>query len=148
MSFASELLSRVWLAPLGSRRLTARVRRILPLLVACATLLAFSRSAHAAVPMCSNDGRSIAAPPIMVPGRGLVLEAPRPCPQPAEGLLLRSLPNDPGGQPTVPVESPLRVVPVFASALPRPYAGRLLIEVTGRPRRSPATDAIYRPPRA
>lgn len=148
MSSVSELLPRVRRAPWGSRRFGARARRVLPLIFAFATLLGFSRSAHAAVPMCSSDGRSIAAPPIMVPGRHLVLEAPRPCAPTGGTLLVRSLPPDPGGQPTVPLESPLRVMPVFASAPPRPYAGRTLIEVTERPAGSPATDGIYRPPRA
>lgn len=125
----------------------ARARRVLPLIFAFATLLAFSRTAHAAVPMCSSDGRSVAAPPIMVPGRGLVLDTPRSCPRPSGTPLMRALPHDPGGQPTVPLESPLRVVPVFASALPRPYAGRTPIEIAARPLGSPTTDDIYRPPR-
>jgi hypothetical protein len=120
---------------------------VLPLIFAFATLLGLSRSAHAAVPMCSSDGRSIAAPPIMVPGRNLVLEAPPTCPPTSGTLLVRALPNDPGGQPTIPLESPLRVIPVFARALPRPHAGRMLIEFTTLPAGSPATDGIYRPPR-
>jgi hypothetical protein len=148
MSFVSALLSCLRSAPLGSWRLRTGAHRVLPLIFAFATLFGFSRSADAAVPMCSSDGRSIAAPPIMVPGRNLVLEAPRPCPPPPGSLLVRALPNDPGGQPTVPLESPLRVVPVFASAPPRPHAGRTLIEYTARPAGSPATDGIYRPPRA
>jgi hypothetical protein len=121
---------------------------VLPLILAFAVLLGFSGSADAAVPMCSSDGRSIAAPPIMVPGRNLVLEAPRSCPPPTGTPLVRALPQDPGSQPPVPLENPLRVVPVFGTAPPRPCSGRTLIEVTARPPGSAATTGVYRPPRA
>jgi len=92
-------------------------------LVLVFALLASTRAEAAVVPMCSSDGRSVIAPPIMVPNRGLVLEAPHPCPQP-ERALMRSMPRDPGGQPTPPSDGPIRALPIVPPDLPVPYVGR------------------------
>lgn len=99
----------------------ARVRRLMPALLVLILAVLTTSNANAAVPMCSEDGRSIVAPPIMAPNRGLVLEAPRPCPQPV-ALLIRSVPSDPGGQPTPPSDGPIRAVPVRSADLPSPRA--------------------------
>src|SRR5688572_9083647 len=95
-------------APRRSGSLRRAERVLLVLAAALVTLLSTS-SARAAVPMCSEDGRTIAAPPIMAPNRGLVLDAPRPCP-PQGSVLVRSVPSDPGGQPTPPSDGPIRAV--------------------------------------
>jgi hypothetical protein len=100
---------------------SARARRLLPMLLVLLVALLSSSRAEAAVPMCSEDGRSIVAPPIMFPNRGLVLEAPRPCPEPVTALI-RSVPSDPGGQPTPPSDGPMRALPVTPADLPLPCA--------------------------
>jgi hypothetical protein len=86
------------------------VSRLLAALVVLAAVL-LGAEAHAAVPMCSEDGRSIAAPPIGTAVRGLVLEASVPCAK-ASPLATRSLPAEPGAPVTTPAPSPLRAVPV------------------------------------
>jgi hypothetical protein len=98
-------------------------------------ILLVGGEARAAVPMCSEDGRTIAAPPIGTPTRDLVLEAgPLPCrgatatspsrpaepdrsSTPSESPLLRAMPaprwalQRPGGTPARLVE----LLPVFDS---------------------------------
>jgi hypothetical protein len=123
------------------------VLRLIPaLLVLVFGILASAPAQAAVVPMCSDDGRSIIAPPIMVPVRGLVLEAPRPCPEP-ESTLMRSMPRDPNGQPTTPSESPLRAMPISSPDLPAPCAvGRSRDDAAGSPGLELA-GSIERPPR-
>ena len=116
------------------------------LFAALLTLLA-SANAHAAVPMCSEDGRTVAAPPIMAPNRGLVLEAPRPCP-PQNVVLIRSMPRDPGGQPTPPSDGPIRVLPVTPADLPLPYAGRRASDHDAKVNGLELVQGIERPPRS
>jgi hypothetical protein len=120
---------------------------LLPALLVLVFGVLAAPSARAAVPMCSDDGRSIVAPPIMAPNRGRVLEAPRPCPKP-ESVLVRANPPDPGGQPTPPSDAPIRAVPVTASDLPRPY---LKLSGTADAQRSTGLElarSFERPPRS
>jgi hypothetical protein len=102
--------------------------------------------ARASVPMCSGDGRSVIAPPTLMPGRGLVLEAPRPCPQP-EPALVRGVPHDPGGQPAPPSDGPMRALPVAAAPLPLPHATRGRHDHAARSTGLELISAIERPPR-
>jgi hypothetical protein len=97
--------------------------------------------------MCSEDGRSIIAPPIMAPNRGLVLEVPRPCPQPVS-VLERSMPRDPGGQPIPLREGPIRAVPLVPGDLPRPYLGRRATDQAASSTGLELCSSIERPPRA
>jgi hypothetical protein len=132
----------------GTSRRFARARRLLQaLFVLLFGVLATSNAEAAVVPMCSEDGRSIVAPPITVPSRGLVLEAPRPCPQP-DSLLVGSLPRDPGGQPTPPSEGPLRVVPLGPVDLPLPYVGRRSSSDASMSTGLELIGSIDRPPRS
>lgn len=52
--------------------------KLLPIVIAAMVLLG-ARTASAAVPMCSEDGRSLAAPPILMPSKDRVLKHDAPC---------------------------------------------------------------------
>jgi hypothetical protein len=122
------------------------VQRLLPALLVLLFAVLAAPNARASVPMCSGDGRSIVAPPIMGPNRGLVLEAPRPCPKP-DTTLTRAVPRDPGGQPTPPSDGPLRAVPVSAEDLPRLYLERRSGDHAARSTGLELGRSIERPPR-
>ena len=96
--------------------------------------------------MCSEDGRSVTAPPIMVPSRGLVLDAPSEC---AELLaLLQESPGDErGGSLAASGDSPPRAMPSRAFVPLSPLRGRTGIERTLLPIRPGAPAAVYRPPK-
>jgi hypothetical protein len=107
-----------------------------------------SSPARAAVPMCSNDGRSVAAPPMILPWRELKLEAGTPCQQP-ENPLLRVMPEQQRQAPSSsPAPAPLRAMPVCTSELPPPPGVRTRIEESAVPTSLYLANAIYRPPRA
>jgi hypothetical protein len=103
--------------------------------------------AHAAVPMCSNDGRSVAAPPIILPWRQLTLEAPKPCQQ-SENPLLRAMPEQQQRTPTsAPTFAPIRAMPTRAFALAHPSRIRARIVAASSPPSVVLIASIYRPPR-
>ncbi|HEY3499974.1 MAG TPA: hypothetical protein VGK73_35035 [Polyangiaceae bacterium] len=135
--------------PSNAARRSARCglveRMFVALVIAVVTLLA-TGTARAAVPMCSGDGRTIAAPPIMAPNRGLVLEAPRPCPK-QETVLVGSMPSDPGGQPAPPSSGPIRAVPVTPADLPLPCVGRAARDSASISKGLELISSIERPPR-
>ncbi len=111
------------------------------------TALLATSPASAAVPMCSSDGRSVAAPPMILPWRQLSLEAPKPCPQP-DNLLLRSMPEQQKGPSSAPAPALLRAMPVRAMDLPLPASVRQQIDSAVAPRSVSLIDGIYRPPRS
>jgi hypothetical protein len=124
-----------------------RLRRVLLGFVVLALVSVVSRPAHAAVPMCSSDGRSVIAPPIILPWRELKLEAGAPCQQP-ENPLLRSMPDQQRQAPSSPpAPAPLRAMPVRTSELPRPASMRLCVDASPAPVSLHLVDSIYRPPR-
>ena len=107
-----------------------------------------SSPAHAAVPMCSSDGRSVVAPPMILPWRELKLEAGAPCQQP-ENPLLRVMPEQQRQAPSsAPVAAPLRAMPARAIDVPLPSSVRQHIEASPAPASFYLTSSIYRPPRA
>jgi hypothetical protein len=128
-------------------------RRVAVLLVtmAVATLVSPAARAsnnHGAVPMCSSDGRSVIAPPIILPFRLVTLEAPVSCPH-ADVPLVQSvaehhqpLPSNP------PAPQAPRAVPVRAHDLARPASERLSIAAVGLPASREVIDNPYRPPRS
>src|SRR6187402_1068328 len=86
--------ARAKLPPLSvTRRLGPPTLRVLLATLMAVATLAFGTRANAAVPMCSEDGRSIAAPPIMRPKSGLVLESRGDCER-LRALLSSSNPGD------------------------------------------------------
>ena len=127
---------------------TAR-RALKPLVVlafALATLV--STQARAAVPMCGNDGSSVAAPPIVMPWRMIALDAPAPCPH-ADPFLVLSLPEHQPRSPSVPTApAPLKALPLRGGDLARPPYLLLRIEAPGAPTSLELVASLYRPPRS
>jgi hypothetical protein len=103
--------------------------------------------AHAAVPMCSEDGRTIAAPPTGTAVRGLVLEATAPCPKPSP-LASRSLPAEPSAPVAITAPGPLRAVPVSFGGVARAASERLAITTETPVLPAGTARTIDRPPRA
>ena len=117
------------------------------LLVVVAVAALVSAPAKAAVPMCSDDGRSIVAPPILLPWRMQTLEAPAPCPQP-DNLLARSLPAQEQHAPSnPPTPSAPRAVPIRYGELAAPLRVRAPAPLRAAPRGFDLLDSVYRPPR-
>jgi hypothetical protein len=104
--------------------------------------------AHAAVPMCSSDGRTVAAPPIILPWRQLTLEAPKPCQQ-ADNPLFRAMPEQQQKAPSsAPTFAPMRAMPTRVFALAHPSGIRERIGAASSPPSFVLVAAIDRPPRA
>jgi hypothetical protein len=128
---------------LGARRVLGRL--FSALLVLAAVLV--TAQAHAAVPMCSEDGRTIAAPPTGTAVPGLVLEASAPC-EKVSPLASRSLPAEPGAPTATPVPSPIRAVPVSFVGVARAASERLSVAADTPVLPAGAGRTIDRPPRA
>ena len=123
------------------------MKRLVLLFIAVAVATLVSAPARAAVPMCSNDGRSVIAPPIVFPWRVQTLDAPAPCPQP-DNAVSRSLPGQEQhapSNPTAPVAP--RAVPVRHGELAAPLRVRSLQATPAAPRGLELVDTLYRPPR-
>jgi len=140
--------------PLASSRFAAPRARgglfrhgVLVLAAVLVSLLVPAR-AHAAVPMCSNDGRSVAAPPIILPWRKLTLEAAKPC-QPTDNPLLRAMPDQQQRTPSsAPTVAPIRAMPTRAFALAHPSGIRAHVVPGSSPPTFVLVASIDRPPRA
>lgn len=136
---------RSWTAPFARTR---RARRVLFGALALALFSIVASPAHAAVPMCSSDGRTVAAPPMILPWRELKLEAGTPCQQP-DNPLLRVMPEQQRQAPsTAPVPAPLRAMPARAIDVPLPARVRLPVEGLPAPVSFYLSNSVYRPPRA
>lgn len=130
------------------------VRRLGLLLVAVSLVSLFSANARAAVssrnavPMCSSDGRSVIAPPIILPWRMLTLEAPPPpCPE-LDGTLFQSVvEHQQPSPPKPPAPEAPRAAPVRGAELARPAAQRLSLSTPAPPMSRELVDSLYRPPR-
>ena len=124
------------------------MKRLALLFIAVALATLVSTPARAAVPMCSDDGRSVVAPPIVYPWRMQTLDAPAPCPQP-DSAFSQSLP---GQEQRAPVSSPApsapRAVPVKPGELAAPESTRAITLAFAAPHGLELVDSLYRPPRA
>jgi hypothetical protein len=111
------------------------------------TLFALGSPASAAVPMCSEDGRTIAAPPIMRANTGRVLESRGDCER-LRALLTRSNHGDhQRGGAVEAADAPLRAVPPRASVPAAPCLARLDVTPDDGRARSGAVLDVFRPPR-
>jgi hypothetical protein len=128
-------------------RFSARaVRLLIATFVAVATF-AFGAPASAAVPMCSHDGRSIAAPPIMRPKSGLVLESRGDCER-LRALLTQSNHGEDGrGSPLQASDAPLRAVPAHGAIPTTPRLERLDVTDDAGEVRAAIVIDLFRPPR-
>ena len=123
----------------------ASMRLLHAMLVVLATLTV-GTGARAAVPLCSDDGRSMVAPPIVKPGSGRAIESAEDCER-LRALLGHSTPGDNQRNPIELGDAPLRAVPVRGELPAPPHLGRLDVE-TDTPRARPALiDGVFRPPR-
>lgn len=136
-------------ARLGSAlpRGAASARRLVVVLFALTLATLVSAPARAAVPMCSSDGRSVAAPPIVMPWRMIELKETKSCPQP-DNVLLAFAPvqreRAPSAAPT-PVAP--RAVPVERGELAAPASVRVPIVDAVLVHGRNASETPYRPPR-
>jgi len=97
--------------------------------------------------MCSQDGRSIAAPPIMRPKSGLVLESRGDCER-LRSLLTQSGHREDGrGSPLQASDAPLRAVPTQAAVPTTPHLERLEVTDDAGAARSAVVLDLFRPPR-
>jgi hypothetical protein len=128
---------------LGARRVLARLFSALLVLAA----LLVGADAQAAVPMCSEDGRTIAAPPTGTSVPGLVLEASVPCKK-VSPLASRSLPPEPGAPSATPAPGPIRAVPVSFVGIARAAGERLAVTADTPVLPMGIGRTIDRPPRA
>jgi hypothetical protein len=120
--------------------------RLLPAAIVAMVLFG-ARSAAAAVPMCAEDGRSLIAPPILMPSKGHVLEHDAPCPELVR-LLLDAPERDNHPQPPVErVEDAPRGVLVQPPALPRPRGIRVAFAFDRPVVARGVRSGIDRPPR-
>ncbi|HEV8548161.1 MAG TPA: hypothetical protein VGQ57_04015 [Polyangiaceae bacterium] len=144
MTLATTHFCRWFLASHSGRG----VERVVLALIASLVVVLTPSPAHAAAPMCSSDGRSVVAPPSILPWRQQTLEAPTPCPLP-ENQLLRSMPEEQQRAPSsAPSPAPLRAMPVRPVELSSPKTARTAILDGTRPVGVPRVSVIYRPPRA
>jgi hypothetical protein len=124
----------------------ALVRTLLAALVVAVVALVSPAAYAAAVPMCGEDAQSIAAPPMVLPSKGHVLERV-PCPE-RDFMELGSAPNE-GPRPSAPSgdDAPQRVCPTSFGLLRAPRSARLSVEdAQFRPQRG-ILGSIERPPR-
>lgn len=132
------------LTALSRLLLARRAARLFAVLATFAAVFA-TREAEAAVPMCSNDARTVIAPPIGTPNRGLVLEAPKHCPHLPTSI--RSLPPEPGTPTAATPDAPLRAMPVTFSGLGEPSRTLASFDRDVEAPRPGMVNPLYRPPR-
>jgi hypothetical protein len=128
-------------------RRIARARQLALALLALTLVTLSSTKASAAVPMCSEDGQTIAAPPSILPWRMLELQAPVRCPPVDDGLVLSTAEQQPRAPSSAPTPTPLKAVPVRGGELPEPPSTRRPMFSLDQPQGDELVSTVYRPPR-
>jgi hypothetical protein len=106
-----------------------------------------ARSAAAAVPLCAEDGRSLIAPPILMPSKDHVLEHHAACPELVR-LLLDAPERDHHPRPPVErMDDAPRGVLLRLPALPRPSGIRVAFDFDRPIDARGVRTSIDRPPR-
>jgi hypothetical protein len=123
----------------------ASMRLLHAMLVVLATLTV-GTGARAAVPLCSDDGRSMVAPSIVKPSSGRAIESAEDCER-LRALLGHSKPGDNQRNPIELGDAPLRAVPVRVELPAAPHLERLDVETDRRRARPALIDGLFRPPR-
>jgi hypothetical protein len=122
-------------------------QRLLPIVIAAVVLLG-ARTASAAVPMCSDDGRTVAAPPIGMPVNDRVLKYDAPCPELVRLLLDAPLHDSHKPRPVAErVDDAPRGVLVRVPSLVAPAGVRVLVDFDRPIAVRGVTASIDRPPR-
>lgn len=121
--------------------------KLLPIVIAAMVLLG-ARTASAAVPMCSEDGRSLAAPPILMPSKDRVLKHDAPCAEVLRLLLDAPVRDDQKPRPvTERVDDTPRGVLARVLSLPPPSGMRVSLDADRPIAARDAKTSIDRPPR-
>jgi hypothetical protein len=130
------------------QRLGLTFRLLMTALVAAVVVLVAPHAFAAAVPMCGEHAESIAAPPIVLPGKDLVLDQVTPsCP--LEEILLGQAPSDaPRPSSITWDDGPLRAWPVLVYLPSAPLAPLHFVDSDVPALPAGFADSIYRPPRA
>jgi hypothetical protein len=121
------------------------MRLLLAMLVVLATLTV-GTGARAAVPLCSEDGRSMVAPSIVKPSSGRAIESAEDCER-LRALLDGSRPGDNQRNPIELSDAPLRALPVRMELPAAPHLERLDVETDARRARPALIDGLFRPPK-
>lgn len=122
--------------------------KLLPMVIAAMVLLA-ARSASAAVPMCSEDGRTVAAPPIAMPVKDRVLKYDAPCPEFVRLLLDAPAQDSQKPRPVSErVDDAPRGVFVRPASLAAPSGVRVPVDFDRPVALRGVTASIDRPPRS
>lgn len=121
--------------------------RLLPIVIAAMVLLG-ARTASAAVPMCSEDGRTVAAPPSAMPVKGHELKYVAPCPELVRLLLDAPLHDSHKPRPaTERVDDAPRGVPGRLPSLVAPSGTRVPVDFDRPIAARGVMTSIDRPPR-
>jgi hypothetical protein len=128
------------------RKLRAVQRLLVVALAAALVLLASPAATAAVVPMCGENAQSIAAPPILKPGKGHVLER-LPCPERDAFELGRGSGDGPRPIPSLIDDAPQRVCPTPVHFPRVPRVARLSITQERLWPQSAYVGVIERPPR-
>src|SRR5687768_1697802 len=121
--------------------------KLLPLVIAAMVLLT-ARAGSAAVPMCSDDGRTVAAPPIQMPTKDRVLKDDAPCPEVVRLLLDAPAHDSHKPRPTSErVDDAPRGVLVHVPSLPAPSGVRVPVDSDLPIAARGVATTIDRPPR-
>lgn len=127
--------------------LLQRSAKLLPVVIATMVLLA-ARTASAAVPMCSEDGRTVAAPPILMPSKDRVLKHDAACPEVLRLLLDAPVRENHKPRPaTERVDDAPRGVPARVIDLPAPSSLRVPLDFDPPNAARDVKTSIDRPPR-
>jgi hypothetical protein len=121
--------------------------RLLMVALAATVVVLVAPHARAAVPMCGEHAETIAAPPIMMPSKNLVLDRVSPCP--SEEAELGQAPSDaPRPNTAKGDDGPLRAWPALVYLPSAPVAPAQFVDADVPALPAGFADSIYRPPRA
>ncbi len=130
------------------RELGFSFRLLMVALAATVVVLVAPHARAAVVPMCGEHAESIAAPPIIMPSKNLVLDRVSP-PCPFEEAALDQAPSDaPRPSSITRDDGPLRAWPALVYLPSAPVAPAQFVEADVPALPAGFADSIYRPPRA
>lgn len=129
------------------RELGFNFRLLMVALAATVVVLVAPNARAALVPMCGEHAETIAAPPIIMPSKNLVLDRVSPCP--SEEAELGQAPSDaPRPSSVTRDDGPLRAWPALVYLPSAPVAPAHFVDADVPVLSAGFADSIYRPPRA
>lgn len=121
--------------------------RLMIVALAATVVVLVAPHARAAVPMCGEHAETIAAPPIIMPSKNLVLDRVTPCPS-EEAELGRAPSDAPRPSSVTRDDGPLRAWPALVYLPSAPVAPAKFFDADVPALSAGFADSIYRPPRA